>query len=794
MEEIIEKNASEQYKYDMAVYSVETNRRRSFPDYKDGLKLVHRRALFVMAFHEPCKRKYVKTAQVVGKVMGDFHPHGDTSIADAIKLMANWFDRYIPLIKSESNMGSMQGDGAAAMRYTEVMLSDFAIEAIFKDMSISPDVVTWTKNYTGTDKEPEYLPVAVPLLLINGTLGMGVGKSVSIPPHNINEVLDATIKLIDDPSAPVVLIPDQCMPCEIIDTNWKQICNTGNGVFKVRSIIDIETFNKGKTNEHYALVIKSTPDQCIIDDGKGNGIIYQMNKLIEQGKLPQVTDIFEDSHGNDMRVVVHLKKGSDPEYVRTFLYNSTNLQTTKNVNFEVLDDLELVRMSYKSYLQAFIEQRKLTKFRLYCMKLQDVRTSLHEKELYIKIIRSGKIDEVISRIRKSKLTNDKDLIEWMIKFLDVTDVQAKFILNCPTKRLAPMYLREYEEDVKSYKIQEKNCMDHILDEGIILQEIKDELLYFKKKYGFPRKSRVISQNEIDHIPQGTFNVVITENNFIRKLPVNEPISAPRGDNPMQVICIDNTSDLLLIASQGRIYKIPVHKIPITEKSAVGVDIRILIKGITSTVIGLFDYNQVLELSKKVKQKWYAVICTSGNYIKKLNLEDLLIATPGGITLTKLNNGDAVKEVKIIPDNIDIVIYSDRKALRCKMSDIPNYKRNTIGVYAMNTTDKIDGISAIDPSVTDIVVITESGKVNKFNISGLATSDRYKAGSSVIKLGTTDRINSLFGAKDSDIIHVTTRNSKYDFVVKDIPRLSSVATGNKMIPLKGDAIVKCSIEY
>ena len=787
-EEIIQKNASEAYKSDMVRYSIETNRRRAFPDYRDGLKLVQRRTLYSMAFLLPCSKKLVKTAQVVGRVMGELHPHGDSSINDAIKLLANWFDKYIPLVYSESNMGSMQGDRAAAPRYTEVMLSQFAKEAIFSEMKENENLVDWTPTFTGDSKEPEYLPVKVPLLLIEGCLGIGTGKSTSIPCHNINEVIDATLRLIDNPNAPVVLIPDQCMPCEIIDTNWKQICNSGNGVFKVRGKIDIEVEDKGKANEHYVLVVKSTPDKVQINDGKDTGVHYQINALIEKGRLPQITELTENSHGNDMRYEIHLKKGSDPNYVKDYLYKATSLQVPQFVNFEVLNGIEMERMSYKSYLQAFINQRCVTKYRYYCLKLQDVKTQLHEKEICIMLIKSGKINELSKKIQKSKLKNDTELIEWIMKMFNVTDLQAKFILNYPMKKLAPVYLKQYEEQAKEFREIEQMCMNKILNEGEILDEIKGELIYFKEKYGFPRRSVVLSKADISNIPQGTFRIVITENNFMKKMSVNEPVGAVRGDNPAITIIAENTSDLIMITSQGRGYRIPVHKIPLTEKNSIGIDIRILMKGITSNIVSIFD-SSVLKKFADLKVKHYAVLCTEKNYIKKLDIEDILVSTPGGIIMTKINPGDQLKSCVIVPEVSDVVIYSKRKALRCPMNNIPNYKRNTVGDRAMNTQDDIDGIAMVDPSATDILVITESGYINKFDISGLPVSKRYKAGNNVIKLKPNDSIHSLFSINDNNVITVLTKDKKYDIPVKDIPRASTVSTGKKLIPLKGDIIVK-----
>lgn len=790
-EEILQKNCLEQYKFDMARYGIEVNLKRTAPDIRDGLKLVHRRILYAMGMDLPCKTKQVKSAQVTGKVIGEYHPHGDTSVYEAAVNMCNWWSTYIPLIASETSMGSIQGGRASAQRYTEMMLSKFALDVIFKELVETPKIVDWVPTYAGDKMEPEYLPTKLPLLLINGTFGIALGKQISVPPHNINEVIDATLNLIKNPNAEVVLIPDQCQCCEIVDTDWKQISNAGAGNFKVRGIIDIETVDAGKSSEHFALVIKSTPDMVNLDESDSS-IRATLDKLINDGKLPQIAKIREDSsEEKGMRFVIHLKKGADPQYVKDFLYKATNLQKTQTVNFEVVNDLSPLRMSYKSYLQSFILQRKLAKFRFYCIKLQKIRTDLHEKEACIAVIRSGKINEIIKKIQSSKSKNDEELVAWLSKLLTITDLQAKFILNYPIKKLAPSYLRGYEEAAANLRQQESFCMSMIVDDNKILAEIANDLIELKKQYGFPPKRRLISANEIANIPQGTFNIVITENNYIRKLPVNETIGSVRGDNPLSVIRIENTSDVIFITAQGRMFKFPVHKIPITERASAGIDIRILVKGISSEVIEMFDATTIKELAN-LRRKFYAVMVTKGNYIKKLDLEDILVSTQGGIIMTKLNPGDLVKDIKIIPDDLDIIIYSDRKALRCKMKDIPNYKRNTLGVFAMNTNNEIDGISAIDKTDTDVVVITDSGKANKFSVSGLALGKRYMAGNSVIKLGKTEKIAAMFGTKDSYVINLITKNnSKLNIKVSDITRSSSISSGMKLLN-KTDIILKARL--
>ena len=792
MAEIIhEKEVLKQFQEDTVIYSIEVNRKRIVPDVRDGLKRVQRRILDSMYNQLPCETSPVKTAEVVGNVIGRSHPHGDSSVADAIKTLSNWFDCKIPLIKSDTNMGSMQGDPAAHMRYTEVMLSDFSKECILADLKESKDIVDWTITYNNRSKEPEYLPVKVPLLLINGCTGIGIGMKTGIPKHNIGEVIDATLNLIKNPKAQVVLVPDQCMECDIVDTNWKSISNKGKGTFIVRARIDIETIK-----DYPYLIIKSTPDGVYFDKGNSSkgGVKYKILDMVKEGKLPQVLDIEEHSHDDQMRIGIKLRKGSDPNYVRDILYKSTQLQDTFQVNFEVLDGYTPIPLSYKAYLQLFIEQRKMTKFRLYCSLLQKYKTKYHEKEMFVKVMESGYMDEIISMIEKQTTTDDSKLIEFIVKKVKITDLQAKFIINSNLKRLSKAYLKSYKEDLKAYKEKVDLYEAKITNEDLLIQDIVDELKLYKEKYNQPRKCRIISKDSITHIPEGTFNIVVTENNYIKKLPVTEHITTYKGDNPKHVLeNLQNTESIILFSKQGKVYKMPIHKIPISEKNSTGQDIRILLKGLTSDIIAVL-YEPHLKMAANDVVKTYIVVVTNNNCIKKLDIGDFLTVPPSGIIYTKLNDGDYVKEVAAIPDNLDIVLYSDRRALRCPMEKIPNYRRSTLGVSAMalKSGEVIDGMSIIYPNTTDIVVVTQSGRVNKFNISGMPVSDRYKAGNSVIRLGKTDKIVSIFSVNDNNVITIYTKLGKVDLPVKDIAPASSVSSGVKVLSGKTDFVIKAQI--
>ena len=519
MERIIEKNTPDEYKNHMRRYAIETNWKRHSSDSRDGLKTVQRRIIDSLTNRLPGRTKFLKTAKVSGDIIGSTHPHGPSSVETAISTLVNWFSCKVPLLETESNMGSMQGASSASSRYTEVKLSQFAIEAVVAEMRNCPEVVNWRPTYDNTDKEPEYFPVAVPLLLINGTFGIGTGLKVYVPSHNLVEVLDATINLIKDPSYQVVLIPDQCMNVELIDTNWKSICNKGRGIFYARSVIEIEE----QKNGCYDLIIKSIPDMVYFDKGKveNGGVKYNILELVESGKIPQISNIAEGSEGNDMNIIISLKKGLDPEFVKQLLYKETALQSQYVVNFESLYEMDTVRFSYKAYLELFIEQRKTIKYSYACIQLQECNTKMHELDAYIKIIQSGKLDEFTHLMRKQTTTDEDEIVEFLIKKIGLTDIQAKFMIGQTFKNITKAKLNQYKEDLKKYQDKAKYFTDRILDEKLIEQDIIEELEYFKKKYGKPRTSKIISKDQAMDIPKGIFKVVITENNYIKKLNEND---------------------------------------------------------------------------------------------------------------------------------------------------------------------------------------------------------------------------------------------------------------------------------
>lgn len=719
--------------------------------------------------------------------------HGDefisvhnSAIYGTIKPLANWFETNIPLIDGGGNFGTFQGDREAASRYTECRLSKFAIENILGEIMDSPEAVDWSPTYNEATTEPDYLPVKVPLLLINGSFGIGLGLRAEIPSHNINEVIDATLALMDNPNARICLVPDHCMPCEIFNTDFEKICNLGFGHYRVRGKIDIEQY-KGKT----ALIIKSCPNLTFLD-----GIVDKIEDLIKKKKLIQIENMFDESTVDNMRYVILLKPGSDPNYVKDVIYKNTSLEQMNRINLETLDGLKPLRMSYRSYLLSFIDFRKLTKFRVYTNMLQAVQTKIHEREAYIRVLESGEIDNIINIIKKQKTVDDNFLIEYLIKKLGITDLQAQYIINSDLKKLSYGYLEKYKSEAKEFEIERQNIMSHAMNEKMIENDIREELLAIKAKYGKPRTCPIISANTDSDIPKGEMILGITDKNFVMKVPSGSNLPISKNGVTKKIIMIDNTDSLLIFDEVGKVFKLPVHKIPFSDKSSGGTDIRFLIKSLTANITTIIPESVVKNFAGKgaYNNKHYLITLTNSGLVKRMDLDDFITVPPSGIIYAKVDKGDFVKDIVIAHSNFNTVIYSDRKAIVINVNDIPYLKRNTKGSKAMSNVDYVDGICVIYNGCTDIVVITESGRMNRISVlGGISNTARGKSGSNLIKLSSGDKIVSVVSGNENDLIHVNSVGGKEIIKIADLELGSSISAGNKIIQTRGNKILNCTVE-
>lgn len=785
-EKILEQSSIKMYENDQTLYSITVNRRRAFPDVRDGLKPVQRRVTYD-AFREglTSPKKKDKSSALVGDVMKKLHPHGDSSIYDAIICLVDWFKTKIPLFYGKGNWGNISGSGAAAMRYTECSLSDFGYETMVEELSQASNIVDWIPTYKrNNDKEPEFLPAKVPLLLINGSFGIGVGMTINVPSHNLVEVLEATRALLKNPNQEIVLIPDLCQACSLIDTDWRSISNTGRGSFKVRGTIITETDKKGNS----ILRITSLPEMVTT-----TAVYEKILKMIEDKQLPMVKDIFNTLTDEKPDIIIHLKPGSDPNYVKQVIYAKTEVQRSVTVNFEAVsvNGIDMKRYSYKDYLLTFIDQRMNIKFRLYCNKLQKAMTRHHQVDAFIKVLESGEIDTIINMIRKQKSTDDDHIVEYIIKKVGLTDIQAKFIITSNLSRLSIGHLNNYKEERKKLDELIKIYTKTVTDDGTIIRnEIDQELLDIEKKYGTPRICKVINMDEENQIPKGTFKIVITERNYIRKIPDVDRIGIVKKDNPKFILKVDNAENILIFDNKGKVFNLPVSKIPITDRNSVGTDIRILIRNLTSDIISVY-YEPIFHNISKSKTKHYLTILTKSNTIKKLDIEDFLNVNASGLIYSKIKDDDEVVGVVLTPHNLDMVICSGHKALRISMKDVPLFKRNATGNKAMDTVEPINGLSVLYPDTSSIVVVTKNGKFNRFDINMMQVHSRARKGSSVIKLDSNDEIFNIFGVNESDKIRLVTSDGIEEINVSDIKSKSSVATGTKMLKTKG-VIVRADV--
>lgn len=731
---------------------------------------------------------YSESVKVFSQIRGAFLPMisvHNSSIYGAIATIVSGYKTKYPLFYGKGNWGNLTGVGPAAPRYTECALSNFGYDILIDEVAQANNIVDWIDTYKRNgDKEPEFLPAKVPLLLINGAFGIGVGMSINIPSHNIVEVIEATRKLLKNPNSEIVLIPDLCQACTILDTDWKSISETGRGSFKVRGKILTETDKKGNVT----LRIVSLPDNV------STTMVYdKILKMIEDKQMPMIKDIFNALTDSKPDIIIHLKQGADPEYVKQAIYSKTDVQKTISVNFEAVsvDGIDIRRFSYKDYLLTFIDQRMNTKFRLYCNKLQQVMTRHHQVDAFIKVLESGEIDNIINLIRKQKGTDDSIIVEHIIKKCGLTDIQAKFIISSNLSRLSMGHLVKYKEERKILDQYIEQYTAAVTDDGsIIKREIDAELEAIAKKYGAPRLCNVVNIDDENQIPKGTFKIVITERNYIRKIPDVDKVGIVRKDNPKFILKVDNAENILIFDNKGKVFNLPVSKIPITDRAGAGTDIRILIRNLTSDIISVF-YEPIFQKIAKSGAKHYLTILAKSNTIKKLDIEDFLNVNPSGLLYSKIKDNDEVVGITLTPHNLDVVICSGHKALRCTMKDIPLFKRNATGSKAMDTTEPLNGLSVIYPDASDIVVVTKNGKFNRFNIAMMSTHARARKGSSVIKLDSNDEIFNIFGVNEMDKIRLLTSEGVEEIAVSDIKVKSSIAAGTKMTTSKG-IIVRADI--
>ena len=761
-ENITNVDVVEQSISDYTAYAAYVARCRAIPDYIDGLKPVIRRILYCSA-HDFKGQGFVKTAALIGEVIKSYNPHGDASVQMAIRNMINDFSTKYPTMDGDGSWGSKVNPYPAQPRYNDCKISQFAIDVFMQDIYDDPKTTDWMNNYDNKKKEPIFLPAKIPTLLVLGQMGIGVGMKSSIPSHNLGEVIDTTITLIKNPKAKFCLIPDECMQCQIIDTDWQEINNTGRGTYIAQGIIDIGEYKvqekNGRTETHQALFVRSLPDFTFYDSIKET-----ITKAVKDKKMPYISDLISrtkvsNSHFSkgkkDVKFeeVIVLKKDADPNFVKEWLYINTAIRQTRQVNLIVLNDKkELSRMSYREYLLNFIEFRRTNVCRRINSRIQYFNTKIRAYLPYIRLLNSKEFDTIIHMLKSSKEADRSKIKEFVMNKLRIDPLQAETILELKFHQATKGYLMKKRDEAKEFEKQVHILQDILLDNKKIDQVIIDEMTYIKNKYNSPILRVLINKSQATGIAPGIFKLIFTKNNFIRKISENENIGSLCKDEYNFMTVVDNTDNLVVFSALGKVFKIPVHKIPTTVKGGNGIDIRILNKNCTSDISCAVGEMTLAKLAKSKYNNFVFVVSNNG-YIKKIDMNDLTSIPPSGIIYSKIDNDDYVKALLFGPDNMDVLVYSGNKILRIPSKLIAKLQRSTKGARVSTASSKIDGMNFLVPDMNSVIIITKKGYVNKIPVDIIPRSTRGKAGTKVIKLSKDDDVKNIIPCKPNQSIVV-----------------------------------------
>lgn len=789
-EQIVDVNLLDQSVSDYRAYAVYVARCRAVPDYIDGLKPVIRRILYCAA-HDFKNQGFIKTSAIMGEVIKSYNPHGDASVQLAIRNMINDFSTKYPTMDGDGSWGSKSNPYPAAPRYNECKISQFGIDVFLQDIYDDPKTTDWMNNYDNKKKEPVYLPAKIPTLLVLGQMGIAVGLKSSIPSHNLGEVIDTTIKLIHNPKADFCLLPDECMPCQILDTNWKEINETGKGTYISQGIIDIGEYRvkekNGKEEVHQALFVNSLPDFTFYES-----IRESITKAVKEKKMPYIVDLvsrtktkatlknLKDKSTKFQEVIV-LKKDADPNFVKEWLYANTGIRQTRQVGMIVLDrNKQLTRMNYRQYLLDFIEFRRINVFRRINSRIQYYNTKIRAYMPYIKLLNSKEFDKIISMIKNSKESERNIIKKFIEDKLRIDPIQAETIIELKFSQATKGYLMKKKQEAEEFMKIVENLRDILFDPRRIDEVIINEMLEIKAKYNTPVLRQIINKSQATGIAPGIFKLIFTKNNFVRKIGENEVLGSLGKDEFNFMTTVDNTDNLMVFSSLGRVFKIPVHKIPLTMKGGNGMDIRILNKNCTSNICCATGEMTLQKLNNS-KFKNYVFVVSNNGYIKKIDISDLLQVPQSGIIYSKVEEDDYVKALLFGPDKMDLLVYSGTKVLRIPGKLIAKLQRTTKGARVSTSSSKIDGMNFLAPGITDLIIVTNNGYVNRIPIDILPQSTRGKAGTKVIKLNKGDEVKAILPCREDQALYAYEGGRTNTTInIRDIQVGSTISTGNKLM--------------
>jgi DNA gyrase subunit A len=784
-------------------YSMSVIIDRALPDVRDGMKPVHRRILYTMG--EQGLRpgsKFAKSARIAGEVMGKYHPHGDSSIYDSmVRLAQDWVMRY-PLVQGQGNFGSMDGDPAAASRYTEARLGRAGNELL---SDLDKDTVDFRDNYDGSEREPSVLPAKLPNLLLNGQIGIAVGMATSIPPHNLGEVVQATIHLIDNPEATVddlleyIKGPDFPTGGIIYGRDsLRTAYTTGRGGIVVRGVADIEERSKKGTHR---IVISEVPYGL-----NKASLLEKIADLVKDKKLVGISDLRDESARGVVRVVVDLKKDAYPKKILNQLYKLTPLQTSFHFNMlALIDGIQPRVLGLTDILTEFIKHRQVVIRRRTQFELTKAEARAHILEGLT--IALDHIDEVINTIRSSETTDEAQAN--LIKKFKLTEIQAKAILAMQLRSLAGLERKKIEEELAELKKLIAELQAILADESRVLQIIKDELLELSEKYGDDRRTKVVPQelgkfSDEELIPDEQVVVTLTSENYIKRSPAAEYKRQGRGgkgrrgmttrdEDLIEHLVIASTHDyLLFFTNKGRVFRLKAYEVPATGLNAKGVAVVNLLQLQPEEKV-----SALIRVSKS-EESGYLFMATVRGVVKKTAYEQYKNVRNSGLIAINLDEGDELKWIRFSTGKNEIVISTSLgQAIRFHEEEVRPMGRVSRGVRGirLRPNDYVIGMDIVHED-SNIFVISELGYGKRTKVAQFTAHKRGGVGirSAVVntKTGTLVGVANLT-EEANEVIIISSQGQTIRLGIKDISELGRATQGVRIMRLNAnDSVVSLAL--
>ena len=789
----LEKTMKESYiDYAMSVIAS-----RALPDVRDGLKPVQRRVLYSMIeLNNGPDKPHRKCARIVGDTMGKYHPHGDSSIYGALVNMAQeWSTRY-PLVDGHGNFGSVDGDGAAAMRYTEARLSKISMEML---ADINKDTVDFQPNFDETEREPVVLPARFPNLLVNGTTGIAVGMATNIPPHNLRETINAVVKIIDniveedretamEELLEIVKGPDFPTGATILGTRGiEEAYRTGRGKIRVRAVTNIETLPNGKSR----IVVTELP--YLVNKAR---LIEKIAELVRDKKIDGITDLNDHSSREGMRICIDLRKDANANVILNLLYKHTQLQDTFGVIMLSLvpnhGNMEPKVLNLKEMLEYYLEHQENVVRRRTQYDLNKAQERAHILEGLLKAL--DNIDEVIRIIRGSR--NVQIAKQELIDRFELTDVQAQAIVDMRLRALTGLEREKLEAEYAELMEKIRKFQAILADRKLLLRVIREEILAIAEKYGDDRKTSigydVYDISTEDLIPRENTVIAMTKLGYIKRMTVDNFRSQNRGGRGikgMQTIEDDYIEELLMTTTHhylmfftntGRVYRLKVYEIPEAGRTARGTAIINLLQLAPGEKI-----TAVIPL-RKYEEGHYLMMATKKGLVKKTPIKDYENVRKTGLTAIVLRDDDELIEVKATDNNKDIILVTrDGQCIRFKETDVRSTGRASMGVRGMNLTDGDEVVAMqLNTQGDYLLVVSENGMGKRTAMSEFVVQNRGGKGVKCYKI--TEKTGNVVGAKavneENEIMMITTEGIIIRLQCADISVLGRITSGVKMINL------------